>query len=191
MTHTRENITRTTVAVCVILACALTLRLYHLNTYDLWFDELATDMFSSQNLERMTDLTGKAKASLILDRVKNDPHSSFYFVFIHTYSILFGGGKSLRIFSVLFSMLSLGMLYKLSRLLFDRRTSLYALLIMALNPFHLWYAQEARAYAMACFFSLLMVYVYMQALKTGRRTYWICFPIAGKDTVGVNKCKIQ
>lgn len=179
MKNTRGYITGATITIFVILICALILRLYDLNKYDLWFDEQGTDMFALENLVQTADLSGVSTSSIMFDNMKNDPHSSFYYLLVYAYSTLFGGGKSLRVLSVIFSMLSLGLFYRLSRLLFNRNTSIYALLIMAFSPFHLWYAQEARVYAAACFFSLLLIYVYMQALRTGRLFYWISFPIAG------------
>ncbi|MCK5014811.1 MAG: glycosyltransferase family 39 protein [Candidatus Omnitrophica bacterium] len=165
------------IAIFLILACALFLRVYNLNKYDLWFDEQGTDMFSSRNLIGAADLSGVSTSSLMLRNMKNDPHSSLYYLLVYLYSVVFGDGKSLRVLSVIFSMLSLGVFYKLSNTLFTRRVSLYALMIMAVNPFHLWYAQEARAYATACFFALLMIYIYVQALKKDKLFYWICFSI--------------
>lgn len=168
---------RTGIAIFVVLACALFLRLYNLNQYDLWFDELGTDMFSSANLTKMAELSKEPVSSLMIDRMKNDPHSPLYYVLVYAYSIFFADVKSLRVISVVFSMLSLAVFYKLSRLIFDRQTSFYALLLMAFNPFHLWYAQEARVYAMSCFFSLLTIYVYWKALKTDQKIYWFYFPV--------------
>ena len=42
--------------------------------------------------------------------------------------------------------------------MFGRGTALVSLLILALNPFHLWYAQEAASYALAVFLGLLSSY---------------------------------
>jgi hypothetical protein len=54
---------------------------------------------------------------------------------------------------------------------------------MMLSPFHIWYAQEARAYAMTSFLMLSAVYVYIQALQTNKRFYWICFPVLSTLTL--------
>jgi len=177
MDKTEINKAQTPIVIFVILACSLLLRLYNLNAYDLWFDELGTNMFSSASLSRMTELSNKPLSSIMVDKIKNDPHSPLYYVFVYAYSILLGDGKSLRMISVIFSMLSLGVFYKLSHLLFNRRVSLYALSLMAFNPFHLWYAQEARVYPMACFFSLLTIYIYLKALQTDSSRYWFCLPL--------------
>jgi len=179
MIHVNASTTRTTFAIFVILACAFVLRITHLNHYDLWFDELGAQMYSAPYLTRAADITGDAIPSLALSQMRNDPHSPLYYSFIYIYSILFGDGKSLRILSVIFSLLSLIVFYKFSRLFFDERVSLYALLIMAFNPFYLWYAQEARVYAMANFFSLLTIYSCGKAFKTDKAIYWILFTASG------------
>ena len=116
MENARIYITRTTIAISIVLVCALTLRLYNLNKYDLWFDEQGTDMFASENLVQTADLSGVSPPSLMLTNMKSDPHSSLYYLLIYAYSALFGDGKSLRVLSVVFSMLSLGLFYKFSRL---------------------------------------------------------------------------
>jgi len=93
----RRRFSETTITLLIVFACALLLRLYHLNHYDLWFDELGTDTYTSQNLARTTDATKVSKVSVILDRMKSDPHSPLYYTVVHFYSIFFGNGKSLRI----------------------------------------------------------------------------------------------
>jgi len=136
-------------------------------------------MYSSQYLSSYCEVHQVSVFSQMTNQMKNCPHSSLYYFLVYAYSILFGDDKSLRLLSVLFSMLSLGILYTLSRQFFNRTTSLCALLIMAFHPFHLWYAQEARAYTMACFFSLLFITFFLKALKTNKTIYWFCLPIAG------------
>ena len=156
------KLNKTTGILLLILLFALCLRVINLYSYDLWFDEIWTDMFSSQFHDRSAELFHKSSNELLLDKMKSEPPSSFYYFFIYFYSKIFSSGKALRIISVIFSMCSLLVFFRVCLLFFDRKTSIYALLIMALNPFHIWYAQEARVYAMACFFSLLVVYNFIR-----------------------------
>lgn len=174
-----SHLNKTVIVYSAIMLMALFLRLNHLNKFDLWFDELATEVFSAQNLNRWTDLAGTEMVSLAADWVKRDPHSPVYYAFIFLSSMITGDGTGLRLLSVMFSMLALGVFYKISRLFFDDRTSLTALAIMALSPFHLWYAQEARAYAMATFFLLAAFYAFMRGVMTGSTKYWASFVVAG------------
>lgn len=173
------KLNKTMFIVLLILLCALFLRIAHLNYYDLWFDEIWTDMFSSQFHDRSAELFHKTSNELLIEKMINEPPSAFYYFFVYFYSKIFGSGKALRIISVIFSMCSLLIFYKLSLLFFNKKTGIYSLLILAFSPFHIWYAQEARVYAMACFFSVLVVYNFISALKTDKNFYWISFLVSG------------
>lgn len=165
--------------ILIIFFCALILRLFGVFTYDLWFDELGTDLFTFDNIHRMAQLSHLDWTTIFNERMRNDPHSPLYYSLVYHVSQILGGGEVLRILSVVFSLLALGVFYKLSRVFFSQKVSIYALLIMAFNPFHVWYAQEARVYALASFLTLWMVYLYFKALKTDRWMHWIGFSLVG------------
>ncbi|MBU0468866.1 MAG: glycosyltransferase family 39 protein [Candidatus Omnitrophica bacterium] len=147
--------------------------------YDLWMDEVVSDTFSDRFVSNYSQMFGVSPVSVLIDKIKADPPSSLYYLTINFYSKLFGDGKSLRIVSLLFSMLTLYLIYLVSRLFFSQRASIYAVLIMAINPFHIWYAQEARVYSMACFFSLLMVYFFIKGIRSDKKSFWLGFVFAG------------
>ncbi|MBZ0167318.1 MAG: glycosyltransferase family 39 protein, partial [Candidatus Omnitrophica bacterium] len=69
--------------------------------------------------------------------------------------------------------------YRVARFFFAERVSTYALMIMALSPFHIWYAQEARVYALASFLSLAMLYAFLMAVRDNRWWQWLVFSVAG------------
>ena len=161
-----------------IFVGALALRIYGFNRYDLWFDELISNHYSYENIKALAELYGEYFANYFVKRLMHDPSSVFYYLVVYIYSFLFGSGVMLRFLSVIFSMLALGVFYKLSRLFFDRKVSVYALLIMAFSPMQIWCAQEARVYSMAAFFVLLAVYCYLRALKTGKASYLILFALS-------------
>jgi len=179
MTNSSTKFFRKNIHILLVCLLALTLRLYHLTEYDFSFDESASDTYSSIYLSMQSNFLGRSRSSILFDQVKNDPHSPLYYLIVYLYSHFWGDGVSLRWISFVFSLLSLLVFYKLSRLFFSRQISFYALLIMAVNPFHLWYAQEARAYATACFFALSAVYVFVKAFRTNKNIYWLVFSIVG------------
>jgi hypothetical protein len=53
-----------------------------------------------------------------------------------------------------------------------------AALLIAISPFHIWYAQEARMYTLATFLSLLSSYLLLLALQKGRRSLWLAYTLA-------------
>lgn len=167
------------VLILIIFICALIVRVYGLFSYDLWFDELGTDLFAYDNIHRMAQLSHLDWTTIFKDRIYNDPHSPIYYSLIYQVSRFFLTGESLRILSVIFSLLALGVFYQLSRLFFNQKASIYALMVMAFNPVHIWYAQEARVYSLAVFLTIWMVYLFFRALNTDQWRYWIGFSVVG------------
>ncbi|HEY7530628.1 MAG TPA: glycosyltransferase family 39 protein [Gemmatimonadota bacterium] len=84
----------------------------------------------------------------------------------------------IRGLSVLFSVASVVAIHALGARLYDRRTALIAALVLALNGFHLRYAQEARAYSLSVFLvivSTLLLVVLLRRAAGARssRTRWL------------------
>jgi len=102
------------IVVLIILAGALFLRLYHWDYHDLWFDELVSNLYTVQNLSQMTAPAEVSHTEVIVKRMKSDPHSFLYYWGVYYYSALFGNGKMLRVISIVFSMLSLPIFYRLA-----------------------------------------------------------------------------
>ncbi|MCB0376555.1 MAG: glycosyltransferase family 39 protein, partial [Sinomicrobium sp.] len=69
--------------------------------------------------------------------------------------------------------------YRVARFFFTERVSVYSLVIMAVSPFHIWYAQEARVYALASFLSLAMLYAFLVAMRDNRWWQWLVFSVTG------------
>jgi len=164
--------------ILLILISALAIRLYNLNKYDLWFDETVSYVFSHQNMERDAAVAGISIPSLMLEESRDDPQPFFYYLLIYVSSFLLKGWESLRILSVIFSTLSLLVFYKLTRLIYDRSTGIVALLLMAMSPFQVWYAQEMRTYALSGFFALLATLFFVKILRKEKKSYWFYFFIS-------------
>jgi uncharacterized membrane protein len=163
------------IIISLILVCALVARLYYLNKYDLWYDELVSDYFSFQNISSLANRSGIPVFYILLAIIKMEMNFILYNFLVYFYSFFFGAGNSLRILSVIFSMFYLGIFYKFSRLFLNHRESIYALLIVAFNPAQIWHAQEATVYTTYYFLVVLMIYFYIKALKSDRLLYWGCF----------------
>jgi mannosyltransferase len=177
---------KTALIVLSILIFALALRLYNLNKYDLWFDELASSSYSHQNLDGIASYAGLSVASVMFERFLNDPHPPLYYLLIYISSFFLKTDQSLRLISVVFSTFSLLILYKLARRMYDRPTAIITLLLMAMNPFQLWYAQEIRAYAMSVFFSLLATYLLIKIIQGEKGVFWLYFFIAESFAILTN-----
>src|SRR5262249_5450393 len=65
----------------------------------------------------------------------------------------------------LFSVVTLPAIYKLGRLLFDRKTALFATALLTVNAYHIRYAQEARSYALLMFLGTLSSLFFLGAIQ--------------------------
>ena len=157
----------------IILISASALRIYNINKYDLWFDELGSSKYSYQNIKKASQIFNLSEKDIFLSNSKNDPHSTFYYLIVYLFTFIFKNHLNLRFISVFSSILSILAIYKLSRFLFDKETGIYASLLMALSPFQIWYAQEARAYALSSFLSILMIFYIFKSLNSNKIKDWI------------------
>src|SRR5207248_10109343 len=66
--------------------------------------------------------------------------------------------------------------YILSLRLLGRRPALLAALLIALNPFQVWYAQDIRSYALWIGFSALTLTALVRAFqRPSNRSYWLAY----------------
>lgn len=134
-------------AIGLVLFGALLLRLYTLGSESFWLDE-----------------------AIVWDRVKEGPLSFLfdwdadtqgpvYPMFIWIWSKLFGFSEvALRTPSVIFGVLSIHAIYLLGRRLFSHTAAMWAAVFAAVNPFLIYYSQEARPYALWLWTSLLAIW---------------------------------
>lgn len=156
----------------LLLLLAWALRLYHLDAMSLWWDE-------SLSWDRATNTLPAILSNTI--QIQNiatrDLHPPFYFVLLHLVTLAAGTGEfALRFLSAGANVLTLAMFVPLTRVLFGARGTRIGLLTVlfgAVSPFYVWYAQEARPYALALFLSVLCLYALLRWLKTE--------PRAGRD----------
>jgi hypothetical protein len=123
----------------VLIALAgFALRVFHLGLFPLWRDEVFTRYYSECPLSYLWT-TGF--------RLETNPPA--YYTLMHEWMRLFGtDAAGLRSLSVVCSTLTIVLVYALGRELSGRAVGLIAALLFALCPSEIWYAQEARTYAL-------------------------------------------
>lgn len=86
---------------------------------------------------------------------------------------------SLRIYSLIFALLALYLLYRCGVELFSRREGLWAALLLALSNFHLYYATEARMYSMLEAGGLILTLSFFRTfVGSGGRTWHFVLAVA-------------
>lgn len=145
-------------AIGLVLIGALLLRLYQLNMESFWLDEAII-------WHRIKD--GPMKFLFDWDA---DTQGPTYAMFIWLWSRLFGVGEvAMRIPSVIFGVLSIHALYLLGRRVFGHPAALIAALFAAVNPFLMYYSQEARPYTLWLWSSLLAVWFLLRLIERDSR----------------------
>lgn len=160
------------------------LRVYLLGDKSIWLDEAFSIALSRHELGELLRLT-----------VLTDAHPPLYYVALKFWTMLGTGEGIVRLLSALFSTAAIPMIYLLGSTLYEERggdplskaTSvseaaseqwgLLAAAILAFSPFHIWYAQEARMYAMLTFFVLASATFLVKALRENERRYWGAYTV--------------
>lgn len=129
------------------IALGAFLRLYQIGDNGLWIDEAFSIWMGRQPVGEMLGWL-----------VQIDQHPPLYYLLLHVWMRLGDDQAVVRGFSALCSTLTIPAIYLLGRRLADQKLGLLAALILAVSPFHIHFAQEARMYAlMALNASLAMV----------------------------------
>lgn len=158
-------------------------RVWHLGSQSLWLDEALSVTFAGQPL-----------AQMLPTLVARDLHPPLYYLLLHLWMHLAGQGE----FAVRFVSLALGLpaipaTYQFALALFGRparvapraavarspgRAQLIGVLaatLVALSPFLVYYAQEARMYSGLATFGLLSSLALWKLLETGARRWGVGF----------------
>lgn len=132
-----------TVTAFVVLG--LLLRLPFLDR-SVWFDEVC---MSDQRIGTWPQL---------LATLYKDIHPPLYVTFMHFWNGVFGDSEvSMRTPPLLAGLASIALVYWAGHRLVGRNAALWASLLLALSPVHIWYSAEARLYAPMVACTLLAV----------------------------------
>jgi Dolichyl-phosphate-mannose-protein mannosyltransferase len=159
-------------AVAGLVVAGLVIRL--LATRGIWLDE-ATSIDQAQ-----------MPLGTLLDSLRStDVHPPLHHVVLWGTVRLFGTGElAVRLPSLLAATALIPLLYAAGRDIYDRRAGLAAAALGAVAPFAVWYAQEARMYALFMVFALLAVWMQVRILRDGGGTgSWLVFVLASAALV--------
>lgn len=154
----------------LILALSLVLRLVAINQ-SFWLDEaigaLAVRDFSYEGI----------LANFLL----SDNHPPLYYLFLKFWTNIFGYSEiSIRTPSLLFGVATVWIAFLIGKKIIKGKTfPVIAALFIATSPFHIYYSQEARMYAMAGFWAALTVHAFLKTFDSkASKTVWIVFSFA-------------
>jgi len=161
------------------VACATTvaaiLRLAWLGQNSLWTDEFASLQVALHPLAEIP-------AAALRGNAFEPP---VYFWLLHVVSSLLGTSEAaLRGLSAVAGILTVPVAWLLVRDLTGRvGSATVAAFLLATNPLHIWYSQEARPYALMLLFALASLLCFRLALRTGRRSAFVGYAVFGALTI--------
>jgi len=150
-------------ALAIILLLGAGLRLWRIGANSLWFDEAFSWLVAQQ------------PAWAILTQRLEPILPPLYHLALHFWIPLGESEATLRSFSALCGLLTLPAMYALGRQLFSRRAGLAAALLTAVLPFHVYFAQEARLYALVVLLAALLLWAFFWAWQSNARWRWATF----------------
>jgi uncharacterized membrane protein len=141
-----------------ILVFAAALRFYHIDFQSIWLDEVIT-------MKECNPKISFKESYDIMAIWENNPILYYYLVKIN--SIIFGHSTFVvRMLSAIIGILSVYLFYLLGKEISNKKTGLIAAVLASVNYFFILYSQEARAYILLTFFTILSFYKLIQFLKT-------------------------
>ncbi|MFB6151193.1 MAG: glycosyltransferase family 39 protein [Haloarculaceae archaeon] len=141
--------------VWVVAAAAAALRWHGINAEGLWLDEIASYEYAVQRYGSAVELVTTVPTV--------DPHPPLYYLLLRWWAGLFGTTEvALRSLSAALSVATVLFVYLLAVKLFDSRaTGHLASAFVAASAMHVYFAQEARMYALLTLLTVASFYWYV------------------------------
>jgi mannosyltransferase len=150
-------------ALLIVILAATALRLYRLDGPSLRGDEAFSIMYARNTPQEM----------LRSFTSSTEPHPPLSFFLLHYWGQVAGQSEfALRFTSVWFGVLCVVLIYALGQRLWDERVGLAAAGLLAINPFYIWHAQEARMYAILAALTMASTLLYVALLARRGWGWW-------------------
>ncbi|HZD42670.1 MAG TPA: glycosyltransferase family 39 protein, partial [Methanomicrobiales archaeon] len=150
----------------ILILAGGALRFYHLDFNSIWLDEAATLNFARQSLLGIWQSTAQGEF--------NPP----LFNWMEHFMLVFGQSELvLRFIPALLGVLTIPVFYGIGKEFMDRDVGIIAAALLAFSPFHLFYSQDARAYAAVLFFFSVSFLFFLIAMRTHEARSWALFGV--------------
>ncbi len=156
----------------LITLIGLSLRVVGLGAASLSFDEATSVSI------------GKMRAAEMASHLLNtDVHPPLYFLMLHLVLMLGDSEWQVRLPSAIFGACSIPGIFLVGKQLFDKRVALIAAAVLAVSPFHIYYSQFARPYALWALLSLLTWFTLIRAVQSGSKSRWLCYALTASASL--------
>lgn len=178
----RESV-RFLLPVAALTLLALLLRRYHLGDESLWFDE--------------ADIVSRARQplpGLVQGFALPGENGPLYTLLLHFWlalldtvpglgslvHLIFGASYEapIRVLSALFGTAAIPPMYLFAKWVGGHRLGLLGAALLAVNPFHIWYSQDAKMYSLLVLMSLVGTLLYLRAIERNSPLLWAGYVLA-------------
>jgi mannosyltransferase len=145
------------ILIFATIVIAFLLRIAALTTHSLWWDELQS--------VRTADPSNSFSEINQICKQSYDPAPGLFYYLLNVWFRVFGFTDfSARLFTALFGIASIPVMYLLGRKIQDKQTGIIAALLTAVNYFHIFYSLEVRFYSLLFFFSAVSYLFFLRSL---------------------------
>ena len=175
-TRTRQSFA---LGIVLLTLLAFGARVFRLGNQSFWIDEVGSVMVAQAPIKGIFENSILAANSL-----------PTYFVMLRPF--VAGSSEHIEFRARLLSAIAgtlavpvfIGVVYLWRR---QRGTALFAGLLLAVNPLHLWYSQETRGYAVMLLFGLLTFLCFELAREKRHPVWWVLYTLAALMAVAVHR----
>jgi mannosyltransferase len=144
-----------------ITVVATVLRFHAISTKSFWLDEGISVELARLPWSDFFQVLWHREANMAL-----------YYVILRFWLVLGSTEGFIRGLSALFSVATVPALYLLGTRLFGRITGVLAAWLLALNAYHIRYAQDARSYSLLAFLAVVATWLFLRNLQAPKSAHW-------------------
>lgn len=145
---------QTLIILSLVLLLSFILRVYRLEIESIVYDEAFTISVANENIFKL------------IERVAADDNPPLHYIMLHFWIKMFGYGEySVRFISVISGVLSVYVLYRVGRLIFNEEIGIISAFILSISLFNIRYSQEARFYSLLTLVVLISNYYFIKILN--------------------------
>ncbi len=157
----------TILLLAVLTLAGAWLRLSHLGSKSLWLDEGATVALARASWQHFAWVWWYGEANL----------QTVYFLLMRGWIHLGQSEAWIRLPPALFGIASVPLIFVVARKFLGDVPALASAALLAFNPTHVSYSQEARSYTLTIFLVLLSAYYFVRAAESDRRKDWAAWTL--------------
>lgn len=151
--------------ILALTLAAFALRVYRLDFQSLWIDEGLTLRYAQLSFPDLLATLRSVRAVPPLYHV------------LTVYWVQWAGDSdfALRFLSLVFSVLAVPLIFRLGRSLGSEAVGMVAAFLLAVSPYQIWHAQDARNYSLLTAASLMSMWGFVNVLRVGGWRWWLIY----------------